>query len=423
MKIALVVALIALALLVRRYRRNYSFTAWVVAGVGAALCFPEAFRVWGGVKLTVFIVPLTQLIMFGMGTTVGLADFIRVGKEPWPVLVGVFLQFAVMPLTGYLLARGFGLEGELAAGVILIGSCSGGLASNLMCYLAGANVALSVTMTCISTFLAPLVTPLAMQWLAGSYLRIEFLPMMLGVMNIIIVPVVAGIAANAMLFSRRPWAGSRAALAALGGGFLLLAGGTAALPAALAAFRGSVTLGLALLGLVALTKLVVTLWLGRGDRWLHRALPLVSMSGIWAILIIITAQTREVFLQVGATLVLIAILHNAAGYVLGYWLARGTGTVAGRAGHALGWFPTPAPRLSETDCRTVAFEVGMQNGGMGSGLAVEVLKSHVAALPSNVFGSWMNISASLLANYWRQRPATAPVPGPRDRPPGSLPSS
>lgn len=417
MKIALVVALIALALLVRRYRRNYSFTAWVVAGVGAALCFPEAFRVWGGVKLTVFIVPLTQLIMFGMGTTVGLADFVRVGKEPWPVLVGVFLQFAIMPVTGYLLARSFGLEGELAAGVILIGSCSGGLASNLMCYLAGANVALSVTMTCISTFLAPLITPLAMQWLAGSYLRIEFLPMMLGVMNIIIVPVVAGIAANAMLFSRRPWAGSRPALAALGGGFLLLAGGTASLPAALAAFRGSVTLGLALLGLVALTKLVVTLWLGRGDRWLHRALPLVSMSGIWAILIIITAQTQEVFLRVGGTLVLIAILHNAAGYALGYWLARGTGVVAGRAGHALGWFATPAPRLSETDCRTVAFEVGMQNGGMGSGLAVEVLKSHVAALPSNVFGSWMNISASLLANYWRQRPA----PAPRDRPTGSLP--
>lgn len=119
--------------------RSFTFTAWVIAGVSAAICFPSAFGQWGELKLPVLIVPLVQLIMFGMGTTLSLRDFARVFTVPWPVIVGVLLQFTVMPITGYLIARAFGFEGEIAAGIILIGSCSGGVASNLMAYLAGAN--------------------------------------------------------------------------------------------------------------------------------------------------------------------------------------------------------------------------------------------------------------------------------------------
>jgi len=90
-------------------------------------------------------------------------------------------------------------------------------------------------------------------------------------------------------------------------------------------------------------------------------------------------------LAVGAALILAAILHNAAGYLLGYWLAR-------------------AVRLDESACRTVAVEVGMQNGGMATGLAMSVLQSADAALAPAIFGTWMNISGSILASWWRRRP-------------------
>jgi BASS family bile acid:Na+ symporter len=103
------------------------------------------------------------------------------------------------------------------------------------------------------------------------------------------------------------------------------------------------------------------------------------------IIAIITARSRDRLLVVGPALVLAAILHNAVGYVLGYWLAR-------------------AVRLDESTCRTIAVEVGMQNGGMATGLAMTVLKSADAALAPAIFGTWMNISGSVLASWWRRRP-------------------
>src|SRR5699024_6141273 len=130
---------------------GYTFTAWVLACAGIAMLYPDAFIEWGDFRLELLIIPLTQIIMFGMGTTLSLTDFIRVTKSPWPVLVGMALQYGIMPIVGLSLALSFGFDGELAAGIILIGSCSGGVASNLMVYLARGNVALSVTMTFVST--------------------------------------------------------------------------------------------------------------------------------------------------------------------------------------------------------------------------------------------------------------------------------
>lgn len=154
---------VAIGLTAHATLRSFAFTGWVLACVATTLIYPWTVRAWFGYDLIRLIVPLTQIIMFGMGTTRSPRDFARVAIFPWPVCVGVFLQFAVMPVTGYLIARSFGFEGEVAAGVVLIGSCSGGVASNLMAYLARGNVALSVTMTCISTFLSPLMTPLVLK--------------------------------------------------------------------------------------------------------------------------------------------------------------------------------------------------------------------------------------------------------------------
>jgi len=109
------------------------------------------------------------------------------------------------------------------------------------------------------------------------------------------------------------------------------------------------------------------------------------MAGICFIIAIITAQSRDELLLVGLLLIGAAVLHNGTGYLLGYWGAR-------------------LARLDESTCRAVAMEVGMQNCGMASGIAIDVLKSTSAALAPAVFGPWMNVSGSLLAGWWRRRP-------------------
>jgi BASS family bile acid:Na+ symporter len=118
---------------------------------------------------------------------------------------------------------------------------------------------------------------------------------------------------------------------------------------------------------------------------MDKTLPFISMAGICLILAIITARSRDRLLVVGPALILAAVLHNAIGYILGYWLAR-------------------AARLDESACRTIAVEVGMQNGGLATGLAMSVLQSADAALAPAIFGTWMNISGSILASWWRRRP-------------------
>ncbi len=123
---------------------------------------------------------------------------------------------------------------------------------------------------------------------------------------------------------------------------------------------------------------------------IDRALSLVSMAGICFTILALTAPSRGAFKEAGALIVLAAILHNSIGYAGGYWLTRLLGRFLG---------------FDERDARTVAIEVGMQNGGMAGALATDVLKSAVAALPANIFSIWMNFSGSLLANRWSRKAA------------------
>ena len=151
------------------------------------------------------------------------------------------------------------------------------------------------------------------------------------------------------------------------------------------ALRGGALIGLLLLAAVAAAKLVVSILLRGPQNWMDKALPVVSMAGICVIIAIITSRSREELLSVGLALISAAILHNTTGYVVGYWGAKLLG-------------------LNETACRTVAIEVGLQNGGMASGLAINVLKSPSAALGPAIFGPWMNVSGSVLATWWHRRP-------------------
>lgn len=369
--------------------KKLSFTIWVFAFVAASLHYPSAFGTWFGMDLAILIVPLIQIIMFGMGTTLSVKDFSRVILMPWPVLVGFFLQFTIMPLTGLSLAMLFGFEPEIAAGVVLIGSCPGGVASNLMAYLAGGNVALSVTMTSCSTLISPVMTPFLMKTLAGRFVPIDFVAMMLSIMNMIIVPIIAGLVANRILYGKSPryrnkfWLLSISIAGIAIAVILILAGQFPV--AALETLRLGFILGFALIGVVALAKLVVNVYLDGPENWMDKTLPIVSMAGICFIIGIITARSSEDLLTTGVAIIAAAIIHNLVGYLLGYWLSR-------------------AVRLDETSARTVAFEVGMQNGGMASGLAMSVMNSAKTALAPAVFGPWMNISGSMLATWWHRKP-------------------
>jgi BASS family bile acid:Na+ symporter len=140
-----------------------------------------------------------------------------------------------------------------------------------------------------------------------------------------------------------------------------------------------------LIGAVCFAKLFVNVLRNREFNWMDRVLPIVSMTAICFIIGIITSRSRNQLMNVGLALVGAAIIHNSVGYVLGYWLAR-------------------AARLDKITSRTVAIEVGMQNAGMASGLAMGVLQSAEAALAPAIFGPWMNISGALLATYWRSKP-------------------
>jgi len=366
--------------------KRFVFTIWVFAFVAASLVYPGAFGTWFGFDLKYLIVPLIQIIMFGMGTTLSIADFGRVFRVPWPVLIGMILQFTVMPLAGYTIGKSFGFGPEVAAGVILIGSCPGGVASNLMTFLAGGDVALSVTMTSCSTLMSPVMTPFLMKVLAGRMVPIDFFQMMFSILNMIIVPILAGLVANRILYGRGKWctkAGPLIMISVIGIALAVVAGLFGA--DVLGSLQMGVVIGLALTGAVSMTKFIVSILLKRTGNWMDRTLSIVSMSGICFIIAIITARSREDLLAVGAALLAAVLIHNFIGYTLGYWLSR-------------------AVRLDEKTCRTVAFEVGMQNGGMASGLAMRVLESSSAALAPAIFGPWMNISGSILATWWHRKP-------------------
>jgi len=387
---------LALYFMSHRVLKSFAFTVWVFAFVAASMVYPRAFMTWFGFDLGILIVPLIQIIMFGMGTTLSVADFGRVFKMPWPVFVGFVLQFSVMPLTGLALAKIFGFEAEIAAGVVLIGSCPGGVASNLMTYLAGGNVALSVTMTSCSTLVSPVMTPFLMAKLAGQFIEINFLNMMFGIINMIIVPIVAGLIANRILYSRHKAFHSSGTLALIAVASILLGVGIVLFaPAAVFTYgdaslqKDGFVVGLLLIGVVALAKLVISVWLKGPENWMNKTLPIVSMAGICYIIAIITARSRNDLMTVGPYLIGATIIHNFVGYILGYSFAR-------------------AGRLDESSCRTVAFEVGMQNGGMASGLAMNVLKSAPAALAPAIFGPWMNVSGSVLATWWHRKPVGQP---------------
>lgn len=179
------------------------FALWTVLGVTLAWFAPELFLWIADGRFRPFGQPLISVmlgvIMLGMGITLSVDDFRRVLALPRQVLAGVALQFTVMPLAGFAAGWAYGLEPGLAVGLILVACCPGGTASNVISYLARANVALSVTMTMASTLVAIALTPMLTGWLAGVFVEIDRWNLFREMVAVVLVPVVAGVAMNRYL--------------------------------------------------------------------------------------------------------------------------------------------------------------------------------------------------------------------------------
>lgn len=149
-----------------------------------------------------WIPPYTAMLlgtaMFGMGLTIKREDFQVVFSRPKEVFSGCVLQYTIMPLVAYLLAVAMNLDKDIALGVILVGCCPGGTSSNVIAYIAKGDVPLSVGMTIASTLLAPLATPFLVYMLAGAWVEVSFMAMVMSVVKVVLVPVLAGIALNSM---------------------------------------------------------------------------------------------------------------------------------------------------------------------------------------------------------------------------------
>jgi BASS family bile acid:Na+ symporter len=366
--------------------KGFSYTIMIFSAVSISMFYPGLFIKWGNFELQSTIVPLLQIIMFGMGSQMSFRDFAGVVKMPKGVLLGLVCQFSIMPAVGFVIATTFGFPPEIAAGIILVGSSPSGLASNVMSFIAKANLALSVTLTAVATMLAPLITPSLMKLLAGQFVPIDFWSMMLGIINIVILPIVGGLIFNAVAYgkeSRKSIVIQAVIYALIIGGKNLIQWQTSEMDGAALAVQFlkdlAWFLALPMVGAMLFKKLA-----GQNKGVLDKALAFISMAGIGVIITVITAAGRDSLLEIGFLLILACLLHNTTGYLLGYWICR-------------------LARMDEKSCRTIALEVGMQNGGLASGIALQMGKVATIGLAPAVFGPMMNITGSSIATWWRRK--------------------
>ena len=267
--------------------------------------------------------PMLGVIMFGMGLTLSPHDFRLVLSRPKDILIGCMAQFTIMPLLAWLLTSAFSLPKELALGVILVGCCPGGTASNVITYLAKGDLALSVGMTATSTLLAPILTPLLVWLMAGTMVHVNTLGMLQSIVYVVIAPIIGGLLCQRFL----PRLTQRV---------------TPYLP--------------------AFSSIVIAMVVG----------------------IIVSHNASR--LMVGGMLVLVVVmLHNLLGLMLGFSIGR-------------------LLRLQNAKCVALSIEVGMQNSGLASSLAVLHFAAFpMATIPGAIFSVWHNISGTLAAKLYQRK--------------------
>ncbi|GLO65444.1 bile acid:sodium symporter family protein [Oceanobacillus kimchii] len=295
-----------------------TFAIWVLLFGVISFIFPSGFS-WIAPHISL----LLGIIMFGMGLTLTPKDFKGVIKAPKSVLIAVILQYTIMPFTAYGLAVLFQLPPAIAVGVILVGCCPGGTASNVMTYLAKGNTALSVSVTTISTLIAPIMTPALTLLLASEWMAVSFTSMFISIIQVVLLPIVLGVGVRML-------------------------------------FRNQVEKSVSVL-------------------------PLVSVIGIVAVASAVVAINTEAIATSGLFIFGVVVLHNLIGLCLGFLIAK-------------------LFKLNFSEQKAISIEVGMQNSGLASTLALTAFAATpVAAVPSAIFSVWHNISGPLLATYWSKR--------------------
>ena len=270
---------------------------------------------------TSYINYLLMIIMFGMGLTLKSDDFVLVFSHPKEIIWGTVSQYVVMPLSALGLSYLFHLDSALTAGVILVGTCPGGTSSNVITYLSKGDVALSVCMTSVNTLLSPVLTPLITYLILNAAVETNVWAMFLGIINVILIPIILGIIVN-KFFS----------------GF---------------------------------TKKIT------------KILPGISVIAISLIVSSVVSHNAEKILSAGGIILLIVILHNISGYIVGFF-----------AGKLL--------KLNNAKTKAFSIEIGMQNSGLATSLAnCTFPATPEAAVPGAIFSVWHNISGAILAAIYR----------------------
>ena len=240
------------------HRSTLLFPLWAILLSLVAYIFPALF-----LPLKQAIIPFLVIIMFCMGVTLSIDDFRRVLRSPGVIATGVIMQYTIMPFAAYFLGKGLGLSTELIIGMVLLGSCPGGTASNVMCYLAKADVALSITLTLVSTLLAIFATPFLTLLYVGEQVPIPVVDMLLSILKIVVIPVTLGVILNTF-FSRQ-------------------------------------------------------------IKSVKPYFPLISMIAIVIIIAIIVSLNQSKLSSIGLIVFISVVLHNAVGLISGYGISRALG--------------------------------------------------------------------------------------------------
>lgn len=366
--------------------KGFSYTIWILVGISLGMIYPDSFVKIGDFQLKRLIVPFVQITMIGMGAQMSFDDFKGVVKMPKGVITGILCQFTIMPLVGLSLSKIFNFSPEIAAGVVLIGCVPSAMASNVMSYLAKANLALAVTIGASATVMSPFLTPLLMQWLGGQYVEINVIGMMVEITNMIIVPIIAGFIFN-MFYHNNNSAKAMKIQLSVFAAIILLTNVVLHFSTGSVIFKTLSIWGNSMLWFY-FVPMIVAIFLRKSknitETQISNSLGFVAMMGIVINTIIITASGRDSLMQVGGLLILSCLLHNLIGLTVGYSAAT-------------------LMRLPEKDRRTIAFEVGMQNGGVATGLALQMGKIATVGLASAIFGPLQNLTGSALVHVFKKR--------------------
>lgn len=299
------------------FGKYMSVIVLVVAAV--SLFFPKSVSF---IKTT-YVNYLLMTAMFCMGITLKVEDFKVLFTRPKDIAIGAIAQFTIMPLLAFLLSLAFRLPPELAIGVILVGTCPGGISSNVITYLAKGDVPLSVGMTSVSTILAPLATPLLTLLYAGEKIDVNAVSMFISILQVVILPIALGFVINKFFH-----------------------------------------------------KFV---------EHFKDVLPLISVVAVVAIVAAVVSANSQRLMQVGHLVVIVIIIHNTLGYMLGYFLGK-------------------VCKFNNAKCKTISIEVGMQNAGLASSLAsTHFAYMALAAVPGAIGSVWHCISGSIVANIMAAR--------------------